>query len=378
MSFERQTIEEELGIFASDDTVISIAGKDFVIHEAVPAKRRRKQLECELGEAALVEHQEISLDDDAAQPTHSAYLARLTIEGSGNSEVDSYHHSVRVTEPRDPRQRSSTSIWVFPGLAETTETGVGRVFHDTIARELPDHRVISVATTGVGGYSDRLSFSRASVHARIQAMAKQRADLMDALDKKRRPKVVIATSMGSVITHKMLEQDIEEGNKLNIAGVGLYAPAWVRPHNKFVRSDMHIKFVPRLIAEVGYLLSPFSPLKEEDRKKAMRDLRSTSLHFKDLPAMAWQIRDLTAGIPHEEMDTVLRNYPTVAISGDRDPVGQIWKQYAARTDEFPNFRYVPIKGAGHGMAIIPRPGAEKTVKELRNSNILGRAALRAA
>ncbi len=335
--------------------MVTLLGKEFQLF----GERIKAHTSYELGKVSLVGH-DISLEaerQEDSNPTHEHYLARVTVEGE-----DTYTHSLNITEPIGVHSRYT--LFDLRGFTEKTEKGTGKAYHDGYVSRLPGVRVVSIATNGIGDIVDRLNFTAAATQARIRKMAGQRLALIGALCGNQ-PAIITATSMSTVVTNELCNFNMDNGEPVEIAGVAYYAPALV-PRNR-VWLDMGIKFGPSLfvdgIREVAFRETP------EEREHNLEVMHESAPGLGDAPALFWQMVDLGKGVEKQRIARVLEHYPTVVISGDKDPVGEhpMWKGFARR---FPNLLFLPIRGQGHAMALNAEEATDKTVRSLREAGIL--------
>ncbi len=337
--------------------MVTLLGKEFQIFgESIQA-----HTEYELGKVALVGH-DISVEAERqgdSDHDYDHYLARVTIEGK-----DTYTHSLNITEPVGVHSRYT--LFDLRGFTEKTEKGTGKAWHEAYVKRLPGVRVVSIATNGIGDVVDRLNFTRAATQARIRRMAGQRLRLVGALCGNQ-PAVITSVSMGTVITNEMLNFNLDNGQPVKIAGIAYYAQALVPPERVWL--DMGIKFAPAMF--VDGIKEVAIREKGDERAHNLEVMQESAPGLSDLPALFWQMFDLGKGTPKPKIKRVLDHYPTVVISGTKDPVGEhpMWRRYEK---QFPNLSFEPIQGQGHAMALNAEEGADKTVRSLRHAGILWR------
>lgn len=166
------------------------------------------------------------------------YLARW--------EIDEQPHTIWHT-PVAPNRPHKMTVVTKPGWGEVIEDGIGWEFHKALAHYLPEAEIISHATSGVGRTSERIPLSKLWHHS-LDQLAEQSFKLLSQLDTEV-PIILVGTSMGSVITNKVLNLNIERDQPIKIQGVVYYASALVDPQN--IVKDMLRGFTPAIVSDIA-------------------------------------------------------------------------------------------------------------------------------
>jgi pimeloyl-ACP methyl ester carboxylesterase len=282
-------------------------------------------------------------------------------------EIDGYRHVLWVTEPVRPQDKA-LNVVAKPGLGEVVENGVGFEFHKRLAKGLPEARIISHATHGIGPHGDIIPWTDLPKHG-LNQMAEQCLRLLEAYIPDE-PIVLVGTSMGTVINNRLLNLHLAYGGTLNIEGVINYAPALVDPKN--VIKDMALRF-PVDLAIDGFK-EFFTRTRVKHMLGAAAILTRSAMRLRDLVTMGRQIYDLMHGTAQSDVENVLANYPRVAtIVGEEDPVGQVpmWIELEKR---YSNLQLIKLFGRGHGIAMKPIDGARKVSETILGMDIYTTAA----
>lgn len=265
------------------------------------------------------------------------------------AEINGVKHVFWHTEATssDP---NALVVFVKPGLGEIVEEGIGWKHHKQLARKMPEAEIVSHATFGVGPHGAELSLRDLPAHSMLQ-MAEQELELIREFWGQREV-LVVGTSMGTVINHKMGMLNAVSSDPVEIAGIIHYAPAIVDP--KRILKDMAIGFLPEMIKDGGKEL--FGRTRLHHFLGTMAVLAGSKPRARDLLSMGRQGLDLLKGVPQEEVDALLMHYRTGVIVGIDDPVGQIdmWEELN------PGMVW-PVRG-GHGIALKPFQSANKISK----------------
>ncbi|HSX27644.1 MAG TPA: hypothetical protein VLG25_02585 [Patescibacteria group bacterium] len=285
-------------------------------------------------------------------------------------ELDGFSHGVRVTEA-DPKQDSGVTIIHFPGFTETIEDSAGRELHDTLAREAPHLRVISIATDGIGKTSAPVHLEDVMNHT-LDAMAEQRLKLVQALVGDR-PIIIVGTSMGSVIENKLLDFDLRNGHNLNAYPIN-HASALLTPGKTLLY--MGALFMPAMALDAPREL--IDMLLTDGPKKALEKIQVENEHHRgSAAALIIQAAGLIKGVKRDQIERVAASYSGSQISGQFDPLAQfrMWREIR-RDLRFPEQRtgygIEVIPWRGHGMAADGEDGAKKILKTVKERQIIER------
>lgn len=298
---------------------------------------------------AILERHETG-SQSSAREHHLAHIA-----------LDGWRHTVWHTEPQGSGQ-PKLIIAAKPGWGEIIESGLGKALHLALCDELPEARVVSHATHGVGKASQRIPFKELSKHG-MDKIAEQGLELLSVVGNDA-PLVVIGASMGTVIISDLLNLNIDKGEPVDIAGVVHYGTALVDPTR--AKRDMGVSFVPALIKDIGKELFIKTPPRKILGKLVM--LAASRPSLSDLPPMVRQGMDLFHGTPQAEIEKVVARYPTAVITGTKDPLAQIpmWDELGSR---YPSLLLKLVEGRGHGIILNPEEAARKIAATLVEMNL---------
>jgi hypothetical protein len=296
-----------------------------------------------LGELTLLDTK-LSGAKDGKYPEREHHLYSTELDGTKHV----FWHTEAMTDDPD-----STVVFVKPGLGEVMEDGIGWKHHKHLARKMPAAEIVSHATFGIGPHGAELTAGDLRGHGTSQ-MARQETELLKAYWAKRRT-ILVGTSMGTVINHKVAFDNIEADDPLHIAGLVHYAPAIVVPER--ILKDMVVSFMPDMIIDGAREL--FRRTHVKHFLGTMAVLANSKPRKRDLLVMARQGIDLMTGVPEEEIRRVVAHYMVGVVVGYDDPVGQI-KMW----DELNPNRVWPVRG-GHGIALKPFDGASKVSNVIR-------------
>jgi hypothetical protein len=266
-------------------------------------------------------------------------------------ELDGFAHAVHITEPLIDSEHPSHIVH-FPGFSEIIETGPGLRLHQTLAEEMPETRVISVGTDGIGAFGDKYAFEDRDAHG-IEGMAEQRQKLLKALCGDERI-IVQGLSMGSVIGSNMLDYDRKLGHELNAYPL-YFDTALVTP--KLAKYVMGLVFPISMIIDTPRELEQM--VQKYGFQEALRSLKMPSEHLKgNAIPMAVQAVGLLKGTLFMQVERVADTYGTTTVSGVLDPLAQqnMWSSIKK------NHNTTHIQGVrlrGHGIAADGIAGGKK-------------------
>jgi pimeloyl-ACP methyl ester carboxylesterase len=266
-------------------------------------------------------------------------------------ELSGTQHRYWVTEPVNGGL-PQVNIVAKPGWSQIAEDGLVLDFHKDLTKAMPDARVLTHATEGVGPTARRVEWWELPDHS-LDAMAKHELEFLtkfygDA------ESLLVGTSMGSVIHHKVMRQNLAKGNAAAIMGAVDYDAAIVDTCKTF--EAMGVRFFPSIaidgLKQVAFRTNPFR------MGSMLGTLIASRNTLADGPVIAKQGLDLLHGTPLEETEEVLENYPVSVIVGTKDSVGQVamWNELAKR---FPNLQLHAVEGFGHAMALNSYKAARK-------------------
>lgn len=289
-----------------------------------------------VGQVVSIEAHPETLHDDFTGRWHQHFL--IGYEG--------HMHSVLVTNP--VTTQSETDIVFFPGFTQTVDEvgGTGFKFHTELAARRPHERMISISSTGIGRFGDRI---KSDDQATMEGMAAQRFGLLEAISGDR-PKVIVPLSMGTVVANRLIQLDLDRDMRLNIKGIANYVPALVLPEE--VGRRMKRDFVGHVLPDARRELFDARNLRHPSR---IVDMGLTVLHLglgpADAHALRVQMASLGQGTRLEAFQAETENYHTATTTGSRDPLRQeaTWGAEAERHPANVHFRV--IQGRGHGMAL---------------------------
>lgn len=276
-------------------------------------------------------------------------------------EIDGYGYGVRETLPARGDD-SGLTVTHFPGFTELIENGSAHKLHSSLATELPDVRVISVASDGIGTTGEKLTAKNFRDHG-MKEMGEGRANLLQALVGDE-PVIVSGCSMGSDIEQEMLSYDARHGHNLNAYPIG-YASAVVPPERTGLTMlalfplcmaldtpreilRMVIKYGPKHVLSLADML-------EERQGDALPLLR--------------QATSLLGGVSIETVKEVAHAYRGgITISGVYDPLRQpdMWREVRS---ENPDVHIKNVGRRGHGMAADGVGGGKKIAEAIRHYGI---------
>ncbi|MDB5185875.1 MAG: hypothetical protein JWL85_398 [Candidatus Saccharibacteria bacterium] len=297
-------------------------------------------VERNLGGLAVLSHHES--EDEGACRSHLF-----------KGERDGRDYVMLVSEPS--LADSGLTAVAMPGILESVEGGVGLGYHRALARQLPTHRVVSIATDGIGPNGAKttlLNWHQCS----LDHMAEQGLDLLKTHNEGRSC-VGLATSMGSVVLANILNRNIREGKPVDFRGVILNAPALVPPNR--VVQDMFFGFLP--LFAIDTLEEVFVRTPPRDIPKVLGLLLHSLPGKKDVVPIVRQVYDLLHGTPMDQIETVVREYPTTVITGTDDPVGEIrmWQELQSHYPK--KLKLETVARHGHAMLLKPEDCAERVV-----------------
>lgn len=300
--------------------------------------------------------------------------ALLKVEGEFNEKHDGvlFHQLIGlelsgqrfaawITEPATGND-TPVNLVRFPGLGEDIEGDVGYAHHTHLAKEFPGARTITIANNGMGRFRHRNTGDNSMFG--ISRMAQERYELTAALVGEE-PIVGVATSMGSVILNELAVLNIEDLQRLQIAGNCYYAPAHVAPGRTLV--DMAVKFIPYIGVDG---VKEFLKTPPEQKVDFLKTLLEAARHTKaNLGALATQAAHLLDGSVVAKIEKAVAHYPTAVIAGTRDPVGQLkmWHKLAAK---HPKLSIHEVAGRGHAMTLKPERAVPKIGKVVRGMGII--------
>lgn len=273
-------------------------------------------------------------------------------------EVDGHNHFARITEADEAHvadPEAIPTIFMLPGLTEMVDGGTAKDLHDDLALRFPESRVVSIATDGVGIHTAPLSF-RDGLHRTFDEMADDRLTLMNALQGGGGI-TLVAISMGTAISVKLLERNSQLGNPLPIEAFIAHSHAIV-PKGR-VLQDMVGKFLPHIGKDV------IEVAKHQPIKKLLGCLAVRRGFRQSMPAMASNIVHLLKGSEWSEFFHVASEYPTGIISGAKDPLRQeaLCKQLAIAV---PSTVLYIRQDIGHG-ACLDSNSAANDITETRTA-----------
>lgn len=287
-------------------------------------------------------------DPEGKYPERQHHLVEAVIDGR--------KHIFWHTAPLEQDDEMVT-VFVKPGLGEVVESGIGWKHHKQMARKMPGAEVISHATHGVGPHGEEIGLGGLWNHG-VSQMAEDEAKLLHKFWQGANL-LLVGISMGTVENHRVAHANIDAKDPLNIAGVVNYAPALVDP--KQIIRDLCFRFTPAMARDgIEELLLRTHPLHYIG---TIGMLLASRPRRRDALVMARQSLSILAGTPEEEVRDVASAYPSATVVGDRDPAGQLlmWQGIEKDIDDFV---LRPVRG-GHGIAVKPLQGANKTSKTIR-------------
>ncbi len=283
----------------------------------------------------------------------------LRVHRAYSVELDDHRHGVEITSPVD--RQADFAVFSYPGFTEHGKGGIRRKMHSHLSYIFPEATIISVDSNGIGTTGDRYDYRGRHNHG-LEAMGQQRLDLAQALAG-RVPLFIQGTSMGSVISHRAAQANLERpvAERVDLRGLMWLSPALVDPSR--IVKDMAIRFPVELgidiTKELAYKTSPLALL-GLGRLAYRHDFRPA-----DLPAMAHQVSELLKGTPKADVEAVVSRIPTVIVSGERDSLTQAEMFYELQ-EEYPGMvKLELIKGRGHGLAMKPGAACDKLQKVAR-------------
>lgn len=271
-------------------------------------------------------------------------------------ELDDHEHILWVTEPLH-RQKEPLTIVAKPGLGEVIHDGIGYQLHKGIAKRLPEARVLSIATHGIGKHGAELNLSDLVGHT-IENMGDETYAFLRKYFPGD-PLVLFGLSMGTVIHHHVQKRSIED-TPLNIAGVVDYDPALVDPSR--VVADLIGRFSLHMMKGIG--IEVVRHTKPCHVLGTLAILGRSRMRLRDMPTLARQAVGLLLGTPVEEIEEMLRTYQTTVIVGEDDPAGQVPMWLDLEAKNIPGFTLHRLKGRGHEIAVQPIDGARKVSKTI--------------
>ena len=268
--------------------------------------------------------------------------------------LNGFGYGVHETRPVGDVAPGITFVHI-PGFTELIEVGSARDLHDSLANTLPDARVISIASDGIGPTGEHLHLDNFKDHT-VKIMGEERAQLIEALVGED-PTIVSACSMGSVISCEMLNFDAQHGHNLNAVPIN-YASAVVTPEKAFlimaVLFPLHMSGdIPRAIIHSAL---KYGAHHMQNMAHMLED------RGPDILAMSVQVASLMGGVALSSVERVSATYPGGGnISGRYDPLAQwrMWTDLRAGGHS-PHLR--SIKRSGHGLAADGTGGGVQIAK----------------
>ncbi len=278
---------------------------------------------------------------------------RVRIEGFG--------YGIRETSPADPGS-TGVNIVRFPGFTERIEHGSAYNFHNSLATEMPNSRIVSVSSDGIGTTGENIAISDFLGHGMTE-MGEARAKLLEALFGDE-PTIVSACSMGTVIEHHMKVFDAKNGHNLNIVSAE-YAAAKVVPKAAFMIMGVLFPIAmladtPREIIRTGIKYGP-------DHLMTMLPM----IHEREPESVALvrQVISLVGGVSMKSMIEIAREYPGgISIGGAMDPLKRPSQQRIIKEVD-PDFHVATLRFKGHGIAADGFGGGIKTGHEIKKHKL---------
>ena len=276
--------------------------------------------------------------------------------------VEGYRHALELTDPAEGKDAAFVVV-SMPGYSEHIEGGVRADLHRHLAEELPDARIVSIASDGIGNTGDRYSYADRRRHG-LAGMAASRL-LLSRITAGNKPVIFQGTSMGSVISllaaHR--NETVSDGREIDLAGQVWLSSAIIPPSN--INRDMLLKFAPQLTVHFGTdVLLHTNPI---EQLQLLARARHTGMHVHDMMAMQVQAQDLFKGTPPEILEQTLgTGLKTEVINGQKDCLAQPQLFEAMLSRQPANLRMHIVPKHGHELGFKPAKAAAKLAKSVRH------------
>lgn len=274
-------------------------------------------------------------------------------------EYNHYRHAIEITNPASGDAKFA--VVSMPGFTEQIEGPIRKDLHASMARAMPQARIISIGSNGVGSTGDTYGWSERSQHG-LAAMGSQRLTLSRALAGDL-PVIMAGTSMGSVIAHRAAFENTygkPVNGKINLVGQYLLSQALVDPRH--VVQDIGIKFLPQMAYDaVTELALKTNPI------ETAHIVGQVILHYgyspqRDTKAMGNQVLELLKGTREEDIAAVIEVVPTVIVAGEKDCLAQ-WKMVRRLEKQYPKMLDAHmVMGRGHSLGMKPARACSKLVR----------------
>jgi hypothetical protein len=263
-------------------------------------------------------------------------------------ELDGYRQAIEVTDPIDGEP--SYVITSKPGFTEHIEGGIRKKLHEELAATFPSARIVSIASDGIGTTGGRFDWSERHEHGLKEmgtkrlALARALAGDLEVYD--------MGTSMGTVIGHRTAETHLA-GNyahkPVNLKGQFWISPAVVDP--RYSVEHMGLRFVPELALDLGKeLVFKTGPMR---MAKLIGTACCNNFRTEDMTALSHQLLELLPGTQTERVIDVIREIPTVVVTGGTDVLSQLEMFDAIKGQVGENLDVHVVANRGHGLVIKP-------------------------